>query len=206
MTILDSVKGTVNTAVDTISSVAQTIVEKNRTNAKLNRLRLVMKSESELMNRAYIALGKIMYDSRKKGTEINDAECEKLLKVIDTSKAKIAKARECYRKIVNSSNDIFYGNPEVAPEVKKDDIVDITVACSNEGDYKSSPFKEEKPVENSPRLLPKKRQNPSILQTSATSRRSLRQSVKKDSPSPQIQTRQMTVKLLTVNFSDNVNT
>ena len=103
MTILDSVKGTVNTAVDTISSVAQTIVEKNRTNAKLNRLRLVMKSESELMNRAYIALGKIMYDSRKKGTEINDAECEKLLKVIDTSKAKIAKARECYRKIVNSS-------------------------------------------------------------------------------------------------------
>ena len=81
------------------------------------------------MNRAYIALGKIMYDSRKKGTEINDAECEKLLKVIDTSKAKIAKARECYRKIVNSSNDIFYGNPEVAPEVKKDDIVDITNIC-----------------------------------------------------------------------------
>jgi hypothetical protein len=61
-------------------------------------------------------------------------------------------------------------------------------------------------LKNSPRLLLKKRQNPSILQTSATSRRSLRQSVKKDSPSPQIQTRQMTVKLLTVNFSDNVNT
>ena len=201
MTILDSVKGTVNTAVDTISSVAQTIVEKNRTNAKLNRLRLVMKSESELMNRAYIALGKIMYDSRKRGTEINDAECEKLLKVIDTSKAKIAKARECYRKIVNSSNDIFYGNPEVAPEVKEDDIVDITVACSNEGDYKSSPFKEEKPVEKQARgCYRRKGQNPSILQTSATSRQSLRQSVKKDSPSPQIQTRQMTVKLLTVNF------
>ena len=103
MTILDSVKGTVNTAVDTISTVAQTIVEKNRTNAKLNRLRLVMKSESELMNRAYIALGKVMYDSRKKGTGIDDAECEKLLKVIDSSKAKIAKARECYRQIVDSS-------------------------------------------------------------------------------------------------------
>lgn len=147
MTILDSVKGTVNTAVDTISTVAQTIVEKNRTNAKLNRLRLVMKSESELMNRAYIALGKAMYDRKKKGTKVDDAECEKLLKVIDSSKAKIAKARECYRQIVDSSNDIFYGNPEVAPEVKEDDIVDITVACSNENEYKSSPFKEEKPVE-----------------------------------------------------------
>ena len=151
MTILDSVKGTVNTAVDTISSVAQTIVEKNRTNAKLNRLRLVMKSESELMNRAYIALGKIMYDSRK------------LLKVIDTSKAKIAKARECYRKIVNSSNDIFYGNPEVAPEVKEDDIVDITVACSNEGDYKSSPFKEEKPVEKQPEAVTEEKAEPEHL-------------------------------------------
>ncbi len=100
MTILDSVKGTVNTAVDTISTVAQTIVEKNRTNAKLNRLRLVMKSESELMNRAYIALGKVMYDSRKKGTGIDDAECEKLLKVIDSSKAKIAKARDATDRLL----------------------------------------------------------------------------------------------------------
>lgn len=147
MTILDSVKGTVNTAVDTISSVAQTIVEKNRTNAKLNRLRIVMKSESELMNRAYIALGKAMYDSNKKGTKVDDAECEKLFKVIDTSKAKIAKARECYRQIVDSTNDVFYGTPETAPEVKEDDIVDITVACSNENEYDSSPFKEEKPVD-----------------------------------------------------------
>ena len=66
MTFLDTVKGTVSTAVDTISSVTQTIVEKNRTNAKLNRLRLVMKNESELMNRADIALGKQHYEDAKK--------------------------------------------------------------------------------------------------------------------------------------------
>ena len=83
--------------------------------------------------------------------------------VIDTSKAKIAKARECYRKIVNSSNDIFYGNPEVAPEVKEDDIVDITVACSNEGDYKSSPFKEEKPVEKQPEAVTEEKAEPEHL-------------------------------------------
>ena len=168
MTILDSVKGTVNTAVDTISTVAQTIVEKNRTNAKLNRLRLVMKSESELMNRAYIALGKAMYDSKKKGTKVDDAECEKLLKVIDSSKAKIAKARECYRQIVDSSNDIFYGNPEVAPEVREDDIVDITVACSNENEYKSLPFKEEKPAEeNSAEEEPVKEETETVAEENA---------------------------------------
>ena len=63
----DKVKSTMNTAADTISTVAQTFVEKNRTKAKLNRLRMVMKSESELMNRAYIALGKEYYEMLKKG-------------------------------------------------------------------------------------------------------------------------------------------
>ena len=140
MMIFDTVKGTVSTAVDTISSVAQSIVEKNRTNAKLNRLRLVMKSESELMNRAYIALGKQLYESQKKGETVSAENQEKLFEVIEKSKAKIARARECYRKIVDSQNDIFYGNPDEEKEYSSNEVVDITVACSNESDYKSSPF------------------------------------------------------------------
>lgn len=139
MTIFDTVKGTVTTAVDTISSVAQTIVDKNRTNAKLNRLRLVMKNESELMNRAYIALGKQYYEMQKKGDlEVTENQ-QKLFEVIEKSKAKIAKARECYRDIVDSQNDIFYGTPETV-DYKSADVVDITVACSNENEYESSPF------------------------------------------------------------------
>lgn len=140
MMIFDTVKGTVSTAVDTISSVAQSIVEKNRTNAKLNRLRLVMKNESELMNRAYIALGKQLYESQKKGEAVSVEKQEKLFEVIEKSKAKIAKARECYRQIVDSQNDIFYGNPDEEKEYSSNEVVDITVACSNENEYKSSPF------------------------------------------------------------------
>lgn len=140
MMIFDTVKGTVSTAVDTISSVAQSIVEKNRTNAKLNRLRLVMKSESELMNRAYIALGKQLYESQKNGKAVSAENQKKLFEVIEKSKAKIARARECYRKIVDSQNDIFYGNPEEEKDYSTKEVVDITVACSNESDYKSSPF------------------------------------------------------------------
>lgn len=138
--IFDTVKGTVSTAVDTISSVAQSIVEKNRTNAKLNRLRLVMKSESELMNRAYIALGKQLYESQKNGKAVSAENQEKLFEVIEKSKAKISRARECYRKIVDSQNDIFYGNPDEEKDYSSNEVVDITVACSNESDYKSSPF------------------------------------------------------------------
>ena len=140
MMIFDTVKGTVSTAVDTISSVAQSIVEKNRTNAKLNRLRLVMKSESELMNRAYIALGKQLYESQKNGKAVSAENQEKLFEVIEKSKAKIARARECYRKIVDSQNDIFYGNPDEEKDYSSNEVVDITVACSNQSDYKSSPF------------------------------------------------------------------
>ena len=144
MAILDTLKGTVNTAVDTISTVAQTLVEKNRVNAKLNRLRFIMKNESELMNRAYIALGKQYYENKKGGCAKTAESEEKLFAVIENSKAKIAKARECYRQIVDSRNDIFYGNVsydnQKAEKVSSQNLVDITVACSNENEYASSPF------------------------------------------------------------------
>ncbi len=142
MTIFETVKSTVNTAVDTISSVAQSLVEKNRTNAKLNRLRLVMKNESELMNRAYIALGKHYFENAKNGDVSPTDEQKKLFEVIKKSKAKIAKARTCYRKIIDSQNDIFYGSSEEieTQDYDSSDIIDITVACSNENEYESSPF------------------------------------------------------------------
>lgn len=144
MAILDTLKGTVNTAVDTISTVAQTLVEKNRVNAKLNRLRFIMKNESELMNRAYIALGKQYYENKKGGSAKTAVSEEKLFEVIESSKAKIAKARECYRQIVDSQNDIFYGkvgsDDQESQKVSSENLVDITVACSNENEYKSSPF------------------------------------------------------------------
>ena len=145
MEIFNTFFDSVNSAVDTISDVAQSFVEKNTNKAKLNRLRLVMKTESELMNRAYIALGKHYYETQKKGIETKVDNEEQLFDVIEKSKAKIAKARDCYRKIVDSQNDYIYRSVE-KEEAKEnndyndDDVVDITVACSNEGEYKSSPF------------------------------------------------------------------
>ena len=47
MAFIDTVKTGITTAVDTVSGVTQTIIEKNRANAQLNRLRAVMKSECE---------------------------------------------------------------------------------------------------------------------------------------------------------------
>ena len=143
--VLDTVMSTVNTAVETLSTVAQNFVEKNRTKAKLNRLRMVMKNESELMNRAYIALGKEYYQILKKGDAEPTEKQEKLLEVIDSCKAKIARARDCYRTIVESQNEYIYATPANNKEtVSTTDVIDITVACSNESDYKTSPFSDAK--------------------------------------------------------------
>lgn len=145
MEIFNTFFDSVNSAVDTISDVAQSFVEKNRTKAKLNRLRLVMKTESELMNRAYIALGKHYYETQKKGIETKADNEKQLFDVIEKSKEKIAKARDCYRKIVDSQNDYIYHSIEKeeaneSNNYNADNVVDITVACSNEGEYESSPF------------------------------------------------------------------
>lgn len=140
MEVLNTVKGTLNTAVETLSNVAQGFVEKNRTKAKLNRLRMVMKSESELMNRAYIALGKEYYERLKNGESADSAKQQNLVEVIDNCKAKIARARDCYRRILESQNEFIYSAPAKDDDAPARNVVDITVACSNEDDYPSSPF------------------------------------------------------------------
>ena len=144
MTVLDTLRTTLDTAVDSLSTVAQAFVERNRTKAKLNRLRMIMKNESELMNRAYIALGKEYYEFLKKGEAVPTEKQQKLLEVIDKSKAKIAKARNCYREILESDDEFAFASPADKKEVKSEDVVDITVACSNESDYNSSPFSQAK--------------------------------------------------------------
>lgn len=142
MDFLDTIKNSLNTAVNTISSVTHTIIEKNRTNAQLNRLRLVMKNESEMINRAYIALGKHYYENSGKGENFLPAKNEsELFKVIETSKCRIKKARERYSLILENQTVEIYNNNDGGT------IEDITVACSNEDEYSESPFpvKEEKP-------------------------------------------------------------
>ena len=150
MTFFNTLKDTFGVAVETVSNVAQTFLERQRTNAKLNRLRSVMRSESELMNRAYIALGKGYYEQIKKGEKPQTEREEKLVELIDNCKAKIAKARACYHNIIESQNEFLYTSvsaPEKAEKpFEQEDVVDITVACSNENEYDSNPFAGKKDI------------------------------------------------------------
>lgn len=112
MTFFDTVKGTVNTAADTISNVTQNIVEKNRTNAKLNRLRLIMKCESELMNRAYIALGKSFYENTKKGESVSEEQQKKLFEVIKIPKLRLPRQESVTVKLLTVQTIFFTVHPK----------------------------------------------------------------------------------------------
>lgn len=133
MTFIESVKGSVSAAVESISDAAQNLVEKNRLNAQLNRLRLIMKNESELINRAYITLGKSQY-AQLTGIDCGPVDVDAVCQMIEKSKDRIKKAQLRYRQLIENHND------EVIQEIDRSELEDITVACSNEGDYESSPF------------------------------------------------------------------
>lgn len=187
-TVFDKVKSTMNTAAGTISTVAQSFIEKNRIKAKLNRLRMVMKSESELMNRAYIALGKEYYESLKKDGSAPANENQKnLLEVIDNSKAKIAKARDCYRKILESQNDYLYAAPVSTEEYSHEEIVDITVACSNEDDYDTSPFAaEEAPIEVKSEVAPEAEAEEADIETDEHISEAIKEALDEEHPDEEL--------------------
>ncbi|MCH5304164.1 MAG: hypothetical protein J1E41_04815 [Ruminococcus sp.] len=134
MAFLDSVRNGFTSAVDTVSSVTQTIVEKNRQNAQLNRLRTIMKNECEMINRAYITLGKKYYDNKVNGRSEACENEQALFNIIENSKAQIKKARERYLQIIESQT------VEITKKYDIEDLEDITVACSNEDEYEGSPF------------------------------------------------------------------
>lgn len=141
MAIYDSVRCGITTAVETVSSVTQTIIEKNRTKAKMNRLRTVMKNEAEMINRAYITLGKKYYENKINNRTDSCKNEEDLFKIIENSKEQIRRARERYRRLIESQT------VEVIKKYDIDDLEDITVACSNEDEYEESPFTAEAPAE-----------------------------------------------------------
>lgn len=142
MAIIENVKNGFNCAVDTMSGIAQTIIEKNRLNAQLSRLRALMKSECEMINRAYITLGKKYYEN-KVGDKTEQCENEaELFEIIENSKKQIKKLRERYVKLIESQTV-----ENITKKYEVEDLEDITVACSNEDEYDESPFVQEPEVE-----------------------------------------------------------
>ncbi len=134
MSIKNEFKYGVKLAADAATDVAQALVEKSRLRAKANRIKQVIKSDTELRNQAYIELGRYFYDNlRENATE----ECESLCVVVDKTTARINKASRKYVELMSNSSEVKFSseNTEKIKQLvsdKADKIKDTTADKVNE--------------------------------------------------------------------------
>jgi len=110
------------------------LIDKNRQRAQLNRMATVIKNETEILNRAYIALGKHYYKTLDGKAE--DSDISQILDTIKSAKIRLKKAKTRYEYIFR------YGVP--TPGIRDD----ISVAYLDNDDITNCNRKE-KTSENS---------------------------------------------------------
>ena len=111
MTILETITDGLCSAKNALVDIAQDVVEKSHQKAQLNRLRSIMKKENKTMEQAFTTLGKAFYENM---TEEDKKEHHLICQVIETSSERLERAHRRYIEIADG----------------------ITVACSNENEYK----------------------------------------------------------------------
>lgn len=127
-----------------VSDAVEYVVEKNRIQAQQNRLRMVMRNEADLINRSYMALGKYYYENLRTADDVE--QNKKYCETIDKSSARMQKAVERYRSLIEAQAKVNY-EEYVALE---DDGEDITVCCSYEDEEEQAvqeAVQEEKGIE-----------------------------------------------------------
>lgn len=115
MDIKNDFKTGVKLCADAASDVAQALVEKSRLKAKANRIKQVIKSDTELRNQAYIELGRFFYENYRNNA--ND-ECEALCVVVDKTTTRINKASRKYIELISNSGDVKISS-ENTEKIKK---------------------------------------------------------------------------------------
>jgi len=102
MDIKNEIKNSVKFASDAATDAVQALVEKSRLRANANRIRQVIKSDTELRNQAYIELGRFFYENMRDNL---NAEQEALCVVVDKTTKRIDKATKKYSEQIELLND-----------------------------------------------------------------------------------------------------
>ncbi len=118
------------------------LIDRNRQKAQLNRIEAVIKNETEILNRAYIALGKHYYKTLDGRTE--ETNISQICDTIKNSKLRLKKAKARYEYIfkygvptpglrddisVAYIDDSYYPEEKMSPKKSEpDDEQDITIA------------------------------------------------------------------------------
>ncbi|MCQ4021441.1 MULTISPECIES: hypothetical protein [unclassified Ruminococcus] len=112
-----------------LSDAVQTVVEKNRIKAQVNRLRLVMRSEAKTINKAYIELGKEYYRKIKDNELAASDEAKEHCQSIVNSSKRFKRAIARYHELIDSQ---VIAESELTSDDEEDESGDITLCCSYE--------------------------------------------------------------------------
>lgn len=125
-----------NTIGAGITQAIDTVVEKNRYLAYTNRLKYVIKSETETLNRAYCALGKHFYKDLKGDPE--SAEVQRLCKVIAIAQERLKKAQDRLEYVImygipetNKTEEPISEDEPIIIDSFEEDEGDITICCAD---------------------------------------------------------------------------
>lgn len=107
MDIKNDIKNGMKLASDVATDAVQALIDKSRMRANANRIRQVIKSDTELRDQAYIELGRYVYENMRDTLESDE---EALCVVVDKTSKRIEKATNKYIEFVAMANDIKVGN------------------------------------------------------------------------------------------------
>lgn len=119
-----------DTFSSTVAGAVEYVVDKNRVQAQVNRLRLVMRSEAKAMDKSYIELGKYYYENMRKTA---DTDNELLCQTIDRSKIRMKKAQQRYHQLMEQQLQ------NITDSAMENDDDDITVCCSYDDSTETTP-------------------------------------------------------------------
>ncbi len=132
-----------------LGDTVQSIIEKNRIKAQINRLRLVMRSETKTINKAYIELGKEYYKKLKCGEQEGSYEAQELCASIVKANERFKRAIARYHELIDTQ--VIAGDQQIAADEDENDGGDITLCCSydEDGEAVEEKSSDERPTEES---------------------------------------------------------
>ncbi len=125
----------VNIISRAVTDAVEHVVERNSIQAQQNRLKMVMRNEADLTQRAYIELGKYYYENLrgKEESERNEVLCD----TIDNSKYRMNKAVDRYKELMIQQDKIIL-NEDIEEDCNIDEIAeDITLCCAYDKEEKA---------------------------------------------------------------------
>lgn len=119
----------INIISNAVTDAVEYLVEKNSIQAQQNRLKMVMRNENNLTQRAYLELGKYYYEQlrEKESNERNKALCE----TIDNSKVRMKKAVDRYKELMIQQENAILEEVEKEESNYTEEVAeDITLCCA----------------------------------------------------------------------------